>query len=323
MKRPINKKIILAISYEDYVFNSGGVNKVILAQSEIAMSHGYSVVYLCPFHVAKGLIGKSQWLVRVDNEIAMVGTDNDVLTYVGILSKDNYVISGIQIHHLKGINLDSLMNILNSITGNIYFYIHDYYTICPYASGNLLKDDDSLCEVIEGKTPKCKECSRFNGNTRLIREFIYCLSKRTKFIAPSESCKKIWTSYYKEFADKTIVIYHQKLVGNYYGCNEQLDLNSNVNLAFVGKQSSTKGWEDFKYIVSSLAGRSEYNFFCCGNGNEIVNKVKKIEIDFHNGLDAMTCALRDNKIDVVLLLSNGLKHILTHTMRVLLLMLMC
>ncbi len=300
MLYPENKQYYFIINFSDYQKVLGGVNRVILAQIEKAKEQSISAVSICPVRVAKGLVSNYQWLIRVDNRPVLIGTDQQVLAYLYRLGKKDYNILAVQVHHVLRMNLSSLDFILKAIDAHVYFYIHDFYTICSRGMGNFIMDDGSLCRAALCEKPICKECSCFNDNTSQVRHFIHGLNRNVSFIAPSDSCKRIWTSFYPEHSNNTIVIYHQILLGE-YNDNIEVKSKSKINVAYVGAQSSIKGWEDFKFISTKIAGNN--NLFCVGGHKENVPNVTNVSVDFHDGLEAMTKRLRDNKIDVVLLLS--------------------
>lgn len=298
---PQHKKYYFIITFSDYQKILGGVNRVILAQIEQAKAKGISTVSICPVRVVKGIVVNNQWLIRVDNRPVLICTDQQVIAYLFKLSKANYDLLAIQVHHILRMNISSLVSIIKALDAHVYFYIHDFYTVCSHGLGNLLMDDGSLCRVALCEKTNCENCSCLNNNTSQVRRFIRGLNKKVTFIAPSDSCKKIWTSFYTEHIDRTIVIYHQKLLGEYCELTQAIEEKSIINIAFVGAQSKIKGWDDFKYIVKELTEGKK--LFCIGGHQESISNVTNISVDFHDGLEAMTKKLRDYKIDVVLLLS--------------------
>ena len=288
-------KAIIVVSFEDYTVNLGGVNKVILAHQEILISHGYKVIFICPCHIAKGLLGKEKWLVRVNGELQMIEDQNGVASFCR-----SFYVKGIQIHHLKNINIIQLESILNKVDADIFFYLHDYSTIIPDGNGTLLRENNTLYDYEHFDVDDYKN-SPFYKKAKDIRLFFSEYSDRMKFIAPSDACKEIWSSVYPEYRDKIIVIYHQKEVGEYRRPQIQ---NEKIRVAFVGKQSSVKGWDIFEKVIETQKNNNLiYEFYSCGEDREQLEYVKNIKVDFHIGLDAMTQALRDQRIDIVLLLS--------------------
>ncbi len=298
---PKYKEYYFIITVSDYQKQIGGINRVIVSQVEYADQCSISAVSICPVRVGKGIIANFQWLIRVDNRPVLVGTDQQVLAYLYKLNKKNYNLLAVQVHHVLRMNISSLEYILNAIDAHVYFYIHDFYTICSRGLGNLLKDDGALCCATLYEKPNCESCSCLNDLTAKVRQFIQGLKDNVTFITPSDSCKKIWTNFYPEHSDRTIVIYHQKSIGEYDGLTQVVDRESIINIAYVGAQAKIKGWDDFKFIAKKLTGRKKV--FCVGGHQETISNVTNVGVDFHDGLDAMTKKLRDNKIDIVLLLS--------------------
>lgn len=303
MKSPIHNEYILFVTYEDYMQNLGGVNKVILSQSDVAKQNNISSVVICPLRIVKGFIGKDLWLVRVDHEIACIGSCRDVVGYLGTLEKENYLLKHIIIHHLKNIDVHSLDYITSSIHGKIIFYIHDYYTMCPNRFGNLLDENNILCQKVKDENVNCRNCNKYN---RVVEEYFWFFKRikdRVVFIAPSDACKQLWTSVYREYSSQTRVIYHQTfslIASDTSGIKVK---NRPIKVAYVGKQIVEKGWDDFKLLVSELGETTDYELYACGDDQERLPGVENIKVSFHEGLNSMIEALKSKEIDIVLLLS--------------------
>ena len=299
----MNKKYILFISYEDYMTNLGGVNKVILSQIKVAKDNGISSIFLCPLRVAKGVIGNNLWLLRIDNNICFIGDNRAVLGYLKKLSNKGHSLQYIIIHHIKNIDVHNLNYILSNIISKIYFYIHDFYTICPNKFGNLLNEDNKLCNVQVNGISKCTSCSIYNKAVKEYEFFFNAIKDRVMFVTPSDSCKDIWTSVYKDYKNQTIVIYHQTFPMLKIDGMEEYDSNKPLRVAFVGKQIVEKGWEDYKFLLDNINDDTEYEFFSCGDNKEKIKNVHNIKVSFHEGLNSMVNTLKEYKIDIVLLLS--------------------
>ena len=302
MKLPAFNRVVIIISREDYAYNLGGVNKVIIAQTNMFKSRQIASIFICPFHIMKGRICKNQWLIRVDGELAFTGSSDQIIDYLSSLSKHQYKMCGTILHHLKDVNIDDLSRILTRIKGKVYFYIHDYYSICPNGSGNLLNENGQLCKIAKLEEANCTSCLMYKKKSQEIKKVFEILRSRLTFIAPSDSCKKIWCGFYKEYQEQTVVIYHQKLAI----CPpiEKANLDIPIRIAHIGKQSVIKGWEDFKLIVSKLAKLNKYySFFSLGEDREKIDNVKNVRVDFHEELNSMVEAIKRNGVRVVLLLS--------------------
>ena len=302
MKMPAFNRVVIIISREDYTYNLGGVNKVIVAQTNMFKSRQIASIFICPFHIMKGKICKNQWLIRVDGELAFTGSSNQIIDYLSSLNSHQYKTCGTILHHLKDVNIDDLSGILTRIKGNIYFYIHDYYSICPNGSGNLLNENGQLCNIARIEEANCSSCLMYKKESQEIKKVFETLRSRLTFIAPSDSCKKIWCGFYKEYQEQTVVIYHQKLALR--SPIEKISLDIPIRIAYIGKQSVIKGWEDFKLIISKLAKLDKfYSFFSLGEDRERIDNVNNVRVDFHEELNSMVEAIKSNGVQVVLLLS--------------------
>ena len=298
-----NKKVVICVSYEDYLTNLGGTNKVILTQQKILLEHAISTIFVCPYRVSRGKIGKKYWLVRIDGRIVYVGKIADLISWLGHLLNDSVSVIGIQIHHLKNIQLNDLSQLLQYI-GNtrILFYIHDLYTVCPKNSS--LIHNGKVCDLTKSGVAECKKCDEYEKQKiNSYSAFFQRFSNRIVFVTPSDYCKELWLLAYPGYRESVNVIYHQKMMGTYLDNRKKIDPNSQIKIAFVGKQSNTKGWPNYKKIISSISNTNRYKFFCFGEDTEKINNIENIMVDFHQGVNSMVEELRKNKIDVVFLLS--------------------
>lgn len=299
-----HKRVIFTVSYGDCYHDGGGTSKAMLSQINIMDQQGISCVNLSPYRLltSQKVDGK-KWLVRCDEKIFAVWNTDAIISWIACLLQRGVQIGGIQVHHLKGVNLDELSKILDVVHSNIMFYIHDYYTICPSNNGNLMVDG-ILCDIACFSTDKCKGCNNFSSKQVVIHNFIDRFSYRAVFICPSDACKNIWITAYPKCKERTVVIYHQKFVGEYTENTREIKEGDRIKIAFLGAQITIKGWEDFKKVVNALSySNSQYRFYYFGSYPEKLNNVENIYVNFAEGGKSMVEVLRENKIDCTCLLS--------------------
>lgn len=305
---PKYKKFILSVSYNNYNI-SGGTNKVILAHKKVFEDVNISHVHVFPIIInipnTKHKIFR-YWGITIDGL-----TINEVFSYKDILLILHNIINRsnlleIHIHHLMSINIKQLHYILKTFNVPIKFYLHDYFTMC--LQYNLLKNDMKYCGLGALSKEKCSDCKHYKSSLKyipIVKDFFEYYRDKVTFISPSEVTRKIWISAYPEFENQVKVIYHQELIGHYYeNLNEISDLHT-IKVAFVGAQSSHKGWEKWKEAVNkAYMNKCNSSFYYFGQAASNIHYVKNIQVVFSNdNLNAMVVALRKEAIDVVVLWS--------------------
>lgn len=300
-------KYVISISSGVYTRGMGGTNKVVLSHQKMFNKYGIKYVYLCP--VENGVTNKLRiatkgyWNLIVDGEYQGVVNELRFQDFRNKQFQDGNEEVAVFLHHFKGVDYDSLKQILKQNNSNIYIYIHDYYLICE--NYNLLDDEGNYCGD-EGLKTKCVRCPHYKRSLTiqfLFRELMNSISNNIRFVAPSDAAKLIWTKTYPEFSEEVLVIYHQKLFGE-YECNfSKLNKESSVKIAFVGAALRSKGWEDFVDVVKSSPKELGYKYYHFGMGGENNPNITTVPVVFHDGLNTMIEVLRSNEIDLAVLWS--------------------
>ena len=288
---------ILSIGMNDYRNRAGGTNKVILAHQELFRKHGYGYIYICPVKEKKYKF----WEVIINNHFCCVRSTEQLILFLYHLQVKNNYISEVHIHHLLSVSLDTIDSLLSYIEGNIKYYIHDYYSICP--SIKLMKNDLKYCGSEMMSKKKCGDCKYYQSgkeNNAKLEKKIMKYENSITLVAPSDVAKNIWLNAYDQYQDKVMVIYHQKLQGNYTG-NKEL-VKDEIKIGYLGEASYPKGWAVWNMIVEMMSEK-RYRFFYFGKDKLKMKKVSDIHVDFRKNLDAMVHALRKNPMDCVLLWS--------------------
>ena len=290
-------KYILSIGMNDYKRRLGGTNKVILEHFQLFREHGYGYIYICPVRNKNGKL----WEIIVNNYLYRIRKTEHLLFFLYNLELKGNSILEIHIHHLLNVSLVEIGKILSYVNGNIKYYIHDYFSICP--SIKLLKNDKKFCGAEGMSERKCKECKYYLAGVEqniLLRKIFAKYEDRITFIAPSDIAKEVWLKAYPAYREKTIVIYHQKLWGA-YPKNREL-VKDEMKVAFLGEQSYAKGWNAWKEITSVLSEK-QYQFFYFGKDKDENENTINVNVNFQKNLNAMIYALRKKKIDCVILWS--------------------
>ena len=304
-----NNKYIITISYGNYVCGKGGTDKVILSQQKIFNQNGYSVVHIYNVHgIGKYIkINNSNfWNVLIDGEFSGMFTTADVCNLILEFQKQNINLYGIYIHHLKSINIYELIKMLDYVNSNIYFYIHDYMTICP--ESGLIDDTGRFCGDDGFYYDKCYKCRYYNKKSISKISDIELLFEKIKnkvtFIAPSEVAKNVWLKSYPDLEKNVKVIYHQKLKGEYKENLEEISEKERLRIAFVGYQRKLKGWNHWKEATQKILNNNiSEKLYQFGTAEDMLPNVEIVNVDFTKDLDSMITMLRKYKIHCAVLWS--------------------
>jgi len=297
-------KTILTISHTDYTHSLGGIEKVLLEQSEVFMDCGYHVVHICPnttsFAVMNHtLLSKHNGYDLLVNNKKKAERANIAEVYACLRE---FEVCKIIIHSLIGMSESDVNRLLSHYKyADVLYYIHDYKTVCT--GQVLLRNKIKYCGADGRKFMKCMACRFFWEGISVYRYYSRFTEAypNVTYLFPSEIARKIWsTSYSRVSSERLKVIPHQKLLGATVRPHHE---NDRLRIAYVGYKSFNKGWKTFRALYN-YDKKCQYDYYVLGKTNEILPNVKQVSVSFiDDGPDAMIKALRNNKIDVALLWS--------------------
>lgn len=300
-----NKKYILSISGGNILTSLGGTEKVIITHQKMFKASGISYVYIYP--VTKIIAGVQlyyYWGVVLDGEMVGIFETKALLSFLSCSENGDYLLMKVHIHHLRGILLDQLSEILNYIReADIFCYLHDYYLVCD--SYTLKDSSDKYCGSGGPSQEKCENCAfwTLHGHAEERRKFILKYLDRMTFIAPSECPAEIIGDSIPEIRSRIRVIYHQKAIGEYKG-NRESAPGEPLRVAFCGLPIRTKGWEDFLYAAKIATQRgAQVQFYHLGKKDKEYAHIINCPVGFQDGSKTMTEMLRELKVDCVILWS--------------------
>lgn len=303
-----HKKYVITISYGDYTIGGGGTDKYLLSQQRLFNEHGISVLHIYPREkVFKRTVGSRRvWSVLCDGDLVGIC---DVYGISNLILKEQIkgvFLLGIIIHHMKNTSLKEVIKVLELTEVPVYFYLHDYYTVCP--SAGLIKDKREFCGVSFPNNNKCINCSCFDNtlieDTVLIKDIFRIIKDRVTFIAPSKSVSDNWSLAYPDYMGSVVILPHQTLLGSYYGNMDVINDNEPLKIAYVGYQALHKGWKEWIDAAKTAKDNgNNYCFYQIGRCSETYDFISQIHVDFQTDINAMTKALRDNSIDCAVLWS--------------------
>lgn len=292
---------IISLGINDYRISSGGTNKVILSHQKLFNKKEFDYIFICPVTDTNKKI--SLWKIILNNKFIAVKSTDNLIVFLLEYQRQGGILNEFHIHHLKKAKIIDVEYLLEQIKIPIKFYIHDYYTICPVIP--LMKNGNMFCGCERVTVEKCSNCKYYMNireREQQIRKLLERYKERILFIAPSEVAKKQWLTAYAGFDNSIKVVSHQSFCGNYHDGNQTIVNEDRIRCAFIGEQLFCKGWESWKMLLCNV-NRDEYEFYYFGNPKEKIAGVKNIKVDFTKNLDAMIMALREYKINCVILWS--------------------
>lgn len=296
-------KYVLSVTFGDYKNTIGGVAKVVATHQEMFNKAGVSYICIFPFNISNRKHKKNNryWGVIVDGELEQVCSTEQVINFLFDLGNRGIMCECIHVHHLLYVNIEELSAIIRSLSAYVFFYIHDYYTICM--STKLICDDGCLCERDFLDNEKCHSCRYYSESIVFRSRFVSFVAEfknRISFIAPSDACKKWFLKQYKEYEDKIIVVYHQTLEGE-YKIPERT--NNRIKVGYVGVPIAAKGWEQFKKLYYDYQENQKLEFVYFSSLIDTSVDIRHVQVNFQESLSAMQDALRREHVDYVILWS--------------------
>ena len=299
---------IFVVTGMSYIIDSSGTSKVVKAHEDIFCTKGIGYVAIFPISRSRGEGAEWRCLTTgcygftIDGRFIGVMTAAEVLNTLLKLRNCGKNCMGILIHHIIRNKISEIEWMLSKIKNiPIVYYLHDFYTCC--VNPNLMKNDSESCIDRNISCDGCCYEQKKQEHLKTIKNFLKAFEDRITFVAPAEYTKSHWIAFYPEYASKTIVIPHQKAIGEYLGNKEAIKDDEPLRLAFVGAQKQIKGWDIFKnVVVESKKAKCNYDFYYFGNGTEVVGGVKSVNVDIATqGKNAMIKNLQEKRISAVFL----------------------
>lgn len=286
-------KRILSISVGNYLIESGGVNKVIFEHQDYYKKNDVDYLYVYPLSLKKFGIRNytNKWVCIHDGQFDVVDVDG----IVRIISEDR--ISAIHIHHYNTDRMSEIERICDAGPLPIFFFIHDYWTICPKYTNFVECEMKDLLSFSSCST--CKYSSLYVAD--VLQEHFIKIKDRFTVIAPSSVALEKWNNRYGALKVRSLIVPHDEWL--YKKANRTNEGKRKIRIAFVGNQTDYKGWRYFQELLSHKELECLYEFYHFGAGTFESDNLKRVKVNFHKGRSAMTDALREEHIDIAILIS--------------------
>lgn len=300
----MNKEAIISFSHTNYCLQSAGTEKFIRGLSENIQSAGYSHLNIFSFYDDKNLMKTKLFGVNYNDQFVGIYKYNDMMTAVdNLLCQYELKIRCIHLEHLLHHDTEMIKKIIFQMRVPVYVMVHDYFLVCPELK--LISTNHGFCGLTPPSQEKCNGCAYGNKAKKhfdTIKHFLNEISPWLQcIITPSEFVAKSMKLVFPEY--KEIIAIRQHLE---YDCAEVPDrkIQGKIRIAFAGAQMTTKGYEQWKALVSCIPD-GIYEFYYLGLGKERIRGVKNIYVSSaEQGDNAMSKALEMNKIHVAFLWPN-------------------
>ncbi|HMQ08536.1 MAG TPA: sulfotransferase [Saprospiraceae bacterium] len=300
----------ISISHDNYITNVGGI-QIYMQDEQIDFNHyGISYVHLSPEKYQNYHLTESYEILKlniiVDGVNIGIYDSTDVVNSLYNLSELGFEFISIQIHQLMGWKLEVLDAMFQNIKiENKFFFIHDYFSICPQY--NLLRNFTEFCQGPKINSNVCSICSfghLRNIQFKEINKFIY--SQNFKIIIPSKTVFRLWIKHYPHLQNNVKILPHITLTNsnNIFKAIERIKQRKSrikPRIAFLGHPNLIKGWNIWRNLIDNHNLNKYYDCFHLG-----VKKVSPIENFYHIQVSkenrlAMVKALKELQIDIVIL----------------------
>lgn len=250
----------LTMSHDEFSANVGGVQLCLIRESDAVNQNFGEHVHLFP----------AQFLPAIVNTQRQIGVLLNK-SYVGSFSAEDIISCfpeinlrspTVAIHSLLGFNIDDIIRFISAARTNaIYYWIHDYSSIC--AGYTLMRNDWEFCNAPRIDSDACGICrygehraTHVDAHSRLFERF------PIRLVAPSESAFNVWRK------STTLKPFRVEINPHCtFGSNINHVFNDNstrTRIGFIGYPSTHKGWKVFKDIALGNSESTELEFFHFG-----------------------------------------------------------
>lgn len=284
---------VVAIAHDNFKERIGGIQTIMQLENRSIIASNGNYWTINPNQLRNSFtVSPMLSLLHNGKHIANIRTE-DISELLGILKRnasDRDIL--IVIHSLLGHNPEKISKTLEAHQEiKQYFYLHDFYSICP--SIKLLRNNLDFCNAPAITSWSCRICiygeargEHVSGIERVFK------SPGISLVAPSKSTQDIWINNYG--LEKNIAILpHLNLTPA-----NQLKRERNIRprIAFFGPPHREKGWNSFIAVAKLLL--ETHDFYVFSSHNPQVGGITFIELDNRSGdINYARDTLIENLID--------------------------
>lgn len=307
--------LILTVSHDNYLAHTGGIQKFILSESLWANDAKKLYVNICPtlpnIDLIKGGVA-SAFLVNctIENEFIGTFTMTEIMDGLDDLgAKESDINADAVIHSVMGWDLQLLTKIMKNRFKKIYFYAHDYFSLCP--EYRLLRNGLEPCDAPNLDSGACAICihkTHRKDHLKIFGNFFDAINPHIVF--PSPCAKKVFidSNFFPKLS--TTVIPHIDVKLN--KANKPLEnLDSNIisnkensktiRIAFCGAPVGHKGFFHFEKIFDMCRENNAIEFIHLGSSPSNLLGLNYKEVKLKQGKSTMSEAIRHAEVDLIFL----------------------
>ena len=300
--------VVVSFSHDDYAETFGGVQRLIGTEVEHFLNADWCYLHLAPARPLPILSDDSDltsfcFLLRVNGEAVGSVVAVDLLAVL-LRIKEKAIAIDLIVHHFMGHSPEIIRVLCKELQIDLpYVWIHDFYSLCE--SYNLLRNNWKFCGAPRVDSMGCRIC--VHGNARpshfdRMRQFFATLQPAV--LAPSEAALKIWRGRGLPYRTAHIVPIAQIVRS---AIAPRPAAGPRLRVAFLGQSAHAKGWTTFRKLVAELGDNAGFEFFHLGtrlDDGAADTRIHYVPVQANrHDRDAMTRALAESRIDVVLLWS--------------------
>ena len=296
-------QLIVSFIHSNYLVKNGGTEKFLSELSKKFIYEGFSHLCFFPINKIKSLNGTGFVGVIFNDKYVGITLATDMHNEIEYyLCKYNLNLNSLQIQHLRYYSIENILNCLNRFSANIIVYLHDFYFIC--CSCNLIDSSGKFCGEDGFSQEKCISCNLYKKeciHSTSIVKFLDSIGDRViRYISPSLYVKKVFEKNKPEIAHKIIIRPHLELEGE-----KRLNpINGKIKLAFLGRQTESKGYFDWLKLIKKLNDKfnNVYDFYYLGIDRDEVDVVHNVFVStVEQGNEAMIKGIAENGINCAFL----------------------
>jgi len=296
IKKLNQKELIITISHDSYINNTGGVQTCMI--NEQVYANNLQIAYLS-FYPEKPLL-------KLVNDKIIYGINFNGISlgladtkYFKKIIKDLSIKfkSYLVIHTLHGHNIETLDKIIGASRFNhIYLWVHDYFLMCE--GYNLFRNNVEYCGAPSVESSACEICIYGNDRQGHIKKINSIIEKAETIISPSTAATKIFLSYMPQLKDKTITHPHYEIL-DYKISSMKAE---KIRVGYIGYGLFFKGYFDFVEVANQFEGNEAFEFIKFSSDQIKTNNIKNITAAVtKDDSRAMVNALEKNRIDILLM----------------------
>lgn len=298
------RRLLLALTHDDYSQIAGGAQAVIRREEAEALSAGHAYLGVHPWQARPCLATESDPLLCLRFEGKQLGAArsssliealHDAALQPGA--------SDLVVHSLLGHSPETLPEIAAALGApRAWVWLHDYFSICP--NFTLQRNDVTYCGAPAATSAACRICVYGSDREAHLARLAPVFDRLDMtVVSPSQAALDVWTRANRLRVACEIV--HPHLEISFSDRVKPLPVTQGpVRFGYLGATFAHKGWADYLALADRFAGKTgkagvEFHYF--GHYNNIPSSLHRTEVATSaSDPDAMMRAVAEAEIDFVL-----------------------